>query len=62
MKLNHELMETDEYKELFKNAKKESSPDEYDYFIHLSCLSYFMDKLNIKSNDNIEDSNTKDEI
>lgn len=60
MELKCDLMDTDEYKELFKNAKI-AYPDEYDYFIHLSCIRYFMDKENIKSDVNI-DSDIRDEI
>lgn len=34
------VMETDEYKELFKKAKA-VFPREYEYFIHMACISYF---------------------
>jgi hypothetical protein len=60
MELKSDLMDAPEYKELFKNAKL-AYPNEYDYILHLSCIRYFMDNQNIKSDINI-DSNTTDEI
>ena len=35
-----DISETEEYKDLFNKAKR-AYPDEYDYIIHLACLSYF---------------------
>jgi hypothetical protein len=53
-------METPEYRELFDSAKKEY-PDEYEYIIHLACLSHFQETANIIC-DVIIDSNTSNEV
>lgn len=60
MEIKSDLMDSEEYKQLFKNAKI-AYPDEYEYIIHLSCIRHFMDMENIKSDVNI-DSNTTDEV
>ena len=39
MQFSHPLMDTEEYKELFKKAKSEY-PEEYDYFLHIACIAY----------------------
>lgn len=53
MEFKYEMMETEEYKTLYKNAKL-AYPEQYDYFIHLACIDYFMEKENIKSDVNID--------
>ena len=57
---NYDIMDTHEYRELFKNAKIHY-PDEYEYIIHIACLSHFKETSNIIS-DVIIDSNTSNEI
>jgi hypothetical protein len=47
------VMETEEYKELYKNAK-EAYPDLSDYLIQLACINYFSETQNIKSDINID--------
>lgn len=54
--LHCDVMDSDEYKALFKNAKL-AYPDEYDYILQVACLSYLKDQ--IKSDTIIE---IKDEI
>lgn len=44
--LESKFMNSDEYKELFSKAKM-VYPNEYEYLIHLACISYFEDKLKI---------------
>lgn len=46
IELETTVMKTDEYKELFKKAKQ-AYPDEYDYIVHMACISYFEDKTKI---------------
>jgi hypothetical protein len=61
IQFSHPLMDTDEYKELFKQYKHDN-PYEYDYFLHLACLTQLSDQKKqdiIKSDINIE---TEDEI
>lgn len=38
---SHPLMETEEYKELFEQAKSKH-PTEYDYFLQVSCLAHLV--------------------
>lgn len=63
MEFCHPLMETDEYKELFK-AAKEQYPDEYEYFLSLACIGHLLEvrecTSNILKSDVIIDN--KDEI
>lgn len=61
MQLNHPIMDSDEYKELFKKTKAEY-PHEYDYFLHIACIAHLVENKTcdiIKSDVNIE---TQDEI
>lgn len=60
MGFDYDIMETPEYRELFNNAKKEY-PDEYEYIIHLACLSHFLETVN-KISGVIIDSNTSNEV
>lgn len=53
MEFKSDVMETEEYKELFKNAKL-AYPDEYEFLIHLACIKYFSKTENIKSDVNID--------
>lgn len=55
IKFEHPVMETEEYKELFKSAKL-LYPTEYDYFLHLACINQLMEESHniIKSDTNIE--------
>ena len=46
------LMETEEYKKLFKLAKEEN-PYELDYILQIACIKH-LQGLNKKSNDIIE--------
>lgn len=50
-----DITETQEYKDLFERAKA-VYPDEYDYIIHLACLSHLKDleQDDKKSDINIE--------
>ena len=41
-KEKQDITETQEYKDLFERAKA-AYPDEYDYIIHLACVSYLKD-------------------
>lgn len=61
MDIKHKIMDTPEYKALFKTAKL-SYPDEYDMLLHLACINYFKEtsNLNIKSDINID--NTTNEV
>jgi hypothetical protein len=43
IQLETDIMKSDEYKELFNKAKA-VYPDEYEYLIHMACVSYFEDK------------------
>jgi hypothetical protein len=56
---NHPMMDTDEYKALFKQAKSEY-PQEYDYFLQVACIAHLKEEQDIlKSAINIE---TQDEV
>ncbi len=46
-KLESDISETEEYKELFEAAKNKY-PHEYEYLLHIACISYFND---LKSKD-----------
>ncbi len=43
IQLESEIMKTEEYNELFTKAQQ-VYPNEYDYIIHMACISYFQDK------------------
>lgn len=42
MEFSHPLMDTEEYKELFKQAKQ-AYPFEYDYFLHIACIAHLVE-------------------
>ena len=50
--LCHPLMDTVEYKELFKNTKW-NYPNMDEYFIQVACLAYLKEQ-NLKYNNNID--------
>lgn len=41
--LEYTVMKTEEYKDFFAKAKQ-VYPHEYEYLIHMACISYFQDK------------------
>lgn len=54
LEYDHPVMETNEYKELFKQAKIEY-PNEYDYFLQIACIAYLKEQQGIlKSVNNID--------
>jgi hypothetical protein len=60
MEFTNSLVDTPEYKSLFQQAKQ-AYPDEYEYLLHIACLSHLMEEqINIKSDINIE--NTINEV
>jgi hypothetical protein len=59
MEFNNQIMDTPEYKQLFQQART-VYPNEYEYLLHVACLSHLMEEQNnIKSDINIENTNNE---
>lgn len=53
IQFNHPLMDTEEYQELFRQYKLEY-PKEYDYFLHLACITQLTEQQKQETEDEEE--------